>query len=296
MRSIRIPFLIDLKRVDHEPDIRALVPDQRLDRDFVSRGPLVNRMLTGRINGALRVDGKPLPAVAPRGDPERARSQAALHARLDPAKGPLWDPQTLARLVSGVRGKTDVGTLGPAAQQAVGRLFNKDYIGDTMSFAAAKDLDDAVRTVNLIRLFKLKLLGQLRRSRRLLTERVGGDLAGVHGTGVAVHNIVRGLEHMSELWRKSPRPSTEGAVRACLFAPKTVLRQATAKGGTIAGEVRPGTLILLELEKARDVSPDAETIFMAGTWAECPAGAFVAALLRATWEGAIAAEAAEKRA
>ena len=295
MRSIRIPFLIDLKRVDSEPDIRALVPDQRLDRDFVSRGPLVNRMLMGRINGALRIHGKPLPAVAPRGDAERARSQAALHARLDPAKGSLWDPQTLARLISSVRGKTSTDTIGPAAQQAVGRLFNKDYIGDGASFAAARDLDDAVRSPNPVRLFKLKLLGQLRRSQRLLTERVKGDLAGVHGTGVAVHNIVRGLEHMRELWRKNPRPSTEGAVRACLFAPKTVLRQATAKGGTIAGELRPGTVVLLELEKARDVSPGAETVFMTGTWAECPASAFVAALVRAVWEGALAAEAAEKR-
>jgi hypothetical protein len=294
MRSIRIPFLIDLKRVDHEADIRALVPDQRLDRDFVSRGPLVNRMLLGRINGALRVDGKPLPSVAPRGDQERARSQAALHARLDPAKGPLWDDETLARLVAAVRGGAGAD-IGPAAQQAVGRLFDKDYVGDADSFQAAKDLDDAVHAVNPIRLFVLKRLGQLRRSRRLLTERVNGDLAGVHGTGIAVHNMVRGLEHMRELWRRAPRPSADDAVRACLFAPNTVLRQAAAKGGTIAGDVRPGTLVLLELEKARAISPSAATVFMAGTWAECPAGAFVAALIRAVWDGGLAAEAAEKR-
>ena len=290
MRSIRIPFLIDLKRVESEPDIRAMAQDQRIDRDFVSRGPLVNRLLAGRVSGALRVDGKPLPSVAPRGDAERARSQAALHKRLDPAKGPLWDDETLGRLVAAVRGSASADTIGPAAQQAVGRLFNKNYVGDAESFQAAKDLDDAVRTFNPIRLFKLKLLGQLRRSRRLLTERVNGDLAGVHGTGIAVHNIVHGLEHMRELWRAQPRPSADDAVRACLFAPQRVLRQATAKGGTLAGEVRPGTLVLLELEKAREVSPGAETVFMAGTWAECPAGAFVAALLRAVWEGALAAE------
>src|ERR1700742_1676257 len=164
MRSIRIPFLIDLKRIQSEPDIRSMVLDQRLDRDFVSRGPLVNRILTRRINGALRVDGKPLPSVAPRGDAERARNQAALHARLDPAKGPLWDDATLGRLVAAVRGTAGSETIGPAAQQAVGRLFDKRYIGDAESFAAAKDLDDAVRTANPIRLFKLHLLGQLRRS------------------------------------------------------------------------------------------------------------------------------------
>ena len=47
MRSVRIPFLIDLKRIDDKPDIAAASRDQRLDRDFVSRGPLVNRILTG---------------------------------------------------------------------------------------------------------------------------------------------------------------------------------------------------------------------------------------------------------
>jgi hypothetical protein len=290
MRSIRIPFLIDLKRVDSEPDIRAMALDQRIDRDFVSRGPLVNRFLAGRVSGALRVDGKLLPSIAPRGDAERARSQAALHKRLDPAKGPLWDDGTIGGLVAAVRGSASADTVGPLAQQAVGRLFNKNYVGDAASFQAAKDLDDAVRTFNPVRLFKLKLLGQLRRSRRLLAERVNGDLAGVHGTGIAVHNIVHGLQHMRELWGAQPRPSADDAVRACLFAPQRVLRQATAKGGTVAGEVRPGTLVLLELEKAREASPGAETVFMAGTWAECPAGAFVAALLRAVWEGALAAE------
>jgi len=290
MRSIRIPFLIDLKRVESGPDIRAMVADQRVDRDFVSRGPLVNRLLVGRITGALGVDGKPLPSVAPRGDAERAHNQAALHQRLDPAKGPLWDEETLQRLVAAVRSSAGADTIGPAAQQAVGRLFRKDYVGDAASFEAARDLDDAVRTANPVRWFKLHMLGQLRRSRRLLAERVGGDLAGVHGTGIAVHNIVHGLEHMRELWRAQPRPATEDVVQACLFAPQRVLRQATAKGGTLAGDVRPGTLVLLELEKAREVSPGAETVFMAGTWAECPAGAFVAALLRAVWEDALAAE------
>jgi hypothetical protein len=295
MRSIRIPFLIDLKRVDNKPDIRAISLDQRIDRDFVGQGPLVSRLLTGRINGALRFDGKPLPAVAPRGDAERARTQAALHQRLNPANGLLWDQETLGRLVAAVRGSAGADTIGPAAQQAVGRLFDKKYVGNAESFSAAKDLDDAVRTPNPIRWLALHLTGKLRRAKRLLSQRVGGDLAGVHGTGIAVHNIVHGLEKMREIWRAQPRPSAEEAVRACLFAPKTVLRQATTKGETAVGDVRPGTLVLIELEKLREVSPDAEAVFMAGTWAECPAGAFVAALLRAAWDGAVAAEKGEKR-
>jgi len=295
LRSLRVPFLIDLKRVDSNADAHAVALDQRLDRDFVARGPLMNRLLIGRIKGVLRVNGKPLPTIMPRGDAERARSQAALHQRLDPAKGPLWDEETLARLVAAVRSRSGAETIGPAAQQAVGRLFSNSYVGDAASFQAARDLDDAVRSANPLRLIKLHLMGGLRRSRRLLAERVGGDLAGVHGTGIAVHNIVRGLEHMRELWCREPRPGADDAVGACLFAPNTVLRQATTKGGTAVGDVRPGTLVLVALEKAREASPDAQTVFMAGTWAECPAGAFVAALLRAVWEAAVAADAAENR-
>jgi len=152
-----------------------------------------------------------------------------------------------------------------------------------------------VRTPNPFRWLMLHLSGRLARSRRLLARRVAGDLAAVHGTGVAVHNMVRGFETMRELWRAQPRPAVDEVLRASLFAPKTVLRQATAPGGTVVGEVRPGTLVLVELDKLRERSPDAEAVFMAGTWAECPAAAFVAALMRATWDGAIAAEAAEQR-
>jgi len=87
-----------------------------------------------------------------------------------------------------------------------------------------------------------------------------------------------------------PRPSTDEAVKRCMFAPPTVLRQATARGQSVAGEMRKGTLLLFELETIRATSPDAESVFMAGTWAECPALLFVPALYRAVWDGAIVAE------
>jgi hypothetical protein len=293
MRSIRIPFLIDLKRVDDKSAIRALAVDEHLDRVFAARGPLINRILIARITGALCVAGKRLSAVAPRGDTDRAAIQEALYNRLDPAKGPLWDDATLRRLIQAVCGDSSQD-VGPAAQQAVGRLFRKGYVADAESFQAACDLDSAVRTTNPVRLFALYVIGRLRRSRALLQERVGGDRAGVHGTGVAVHNLVRGFDRMRELWRASPRPPADEAVRACLFAPPAVLRQANIGGSTAAGDVRPGTLVVLGLGKAREASPDAEIVFMAGTWAECPAAAFVPALLRAVWDGAIAAEAGAK--
>jgi len=289
-RSIRIPFLADLKTVDSKAEVRTLSANTELDRRFEQRGPLVNRLLMGTVTGALQVDGKPLPTVAPRGDTHRAKEQQALRQRLDPAIKPLWDDATLAALVAAVSGRKGADTIGPAAQQAVGRLFLPSYLGDAASFAAARDLDDAVHSRNPIRHLMLKVTGQLRRSRRLLAERVNGNLAGVHGTGIAVHNMVLGFQKMRELFMRGERPSTDEIVKLCLFAPPTVLRQATAPGQTVAGELRKGTLVLFELDTIRKTSPDAETVFMAGTWAECPALLFVPALYRAVWDGAIVAE------
>lgn len=288
-RSIHIPGLVDIKKVDDKADIRTLSLDTRLDRRFEARGPLVNRFLMRRINGAMRIDGKPLPAVAPRGDAERASRQAALRHRLDPANGTLWDDATVAALVAAVRGEPGAPEIGPAAQQAVGRLFAFNYIGDRASWQAAKDLDDAVRTRNPLRSIQLHITGRLRRARKLLARRVDGDLAGTHATGIAVHNLVRGFATMRDLWReRHPRPSADEAVARCLFAPQMVMRQATEKGGTLAGEVRPGTLLMYQLDTIRAHAPGADAVFMAGTWAECPAVAFVPALLRVVWERAVA--------
>ena len=79
-RSLRIPGLIDLVRADTRSDIRGLANDSRLDRRFEARGPLINRILVERIRNVLRIDGVPLPSVAPRQDAERVRTQDALTA------------------------------------------------------------------------------------------------------------------------------------------------------------------------------------------------------------------------
>lgn len=289
-RSIRIPFLVDLKKVDSKAEARTLNANADVERRFDNGGPVLNRLLVGNVTGVMQVDGKPMPLVLPRSDAARAKAQQALRARLDPAASPLWDDETLAALVAAVAGRASADAIGPAAQQAVGRLFVPTYVGDATSFAAARDFDDAVHSRNPIRQLTLRLTGQLRRSRRLLAERVNGNLAGVHGTGIAVHNMVHGFAAMRAVFLRGERPSADAIVKQCLFAPPTVLRQATTRGETAAGEMRKGTLMLLELETIRAASPDAETVFMAGTWAECPALLFVPALYRAVWDGALMAE------
>jgi hypothetical protein len=286
-RSLRIPGLVDLIRVDVGADIRALADDSRLDRSFEPRGPLVNRLLIDRVRSVMRLDGMPLPSVAPRQDRARASAQEALRRRLDPAAGkPLWDDETIEGLAAVVRGYAGAPAFGPAAQQAVGRLFAVEYRGSSESWEAARVLDTAVHTRNPLQWIHLRMSGRLAQARRLLAALVNGDRAGVHATGIAVHNLVRGFERMRELWAapgERTRPADE-VVAQCLFAPPSVLRQATMPGATVAGDVRAGTLVLLELDAARVRTPGPELEFMLGHWAQCPAAAFVPALLRAVWE------------
>lgn len=298
-RSLRIPGLVDLIRVDASSDIRVLADDGRLDRRFERRGPLINRILLGRLRRVLRVDGAPLPSVAPRGDAQRAQAQETLTRRLDPAgRTPLWDEETILGLVGALRGTPGAPALGPATQHAVGRLFVADYRSSSKSWAAAVTLNTAVQTRNPLRALFLNLSGRLKRARALLAELVGGDLAGVHATGIAVHNLVRGFERMRELWsepHRRVRSAADAVVAQCLFAPPSVLRQATMPGATVAGAVRPGTLVMLQLDAARERRPGPDVEFMVGSWAHCPAAAFVPALLRVVWERAVAEEADEAR-
>src|SRR5215470_16259094 len=119
-------------------------------------------------------------------------------------RGPLINRILVQRIrsvlrIDGVRGASGAPALGPATQQAIGRLFATDYKASPESWAAAGVLDAAVHTRNPLRAILLHLSGRLQRSRRLLADLAHGDLAGVHATGIAVHNLVRGFERMREL-------------------------------------------------------------------------------------------------
>jgi hypothetical protein len=132
-----------------------------------------------------------------------------------------------------------------------------------------------------------QLTGRLRRSQHLLAELVHGDLAGVHATGIAVHNLVHGFAIMREQWRdvsSRNRLSTSDVVARCLFAPPRVLRQADMSGPTVIGDIRPGTLVVFELERLRERGASPDAAFLAGSWAHCPAESWVMSLLHTVWE------------
>jgi len=289
-RLLRIPFLIDLIRTDNPTEIEAFAADKQLDRNFSGRGPLFNRILTRKVRSVLSLDGVPLPPVAPRGDQERARAQTELQARLDAAASAGFGDDTVTDIARAVRGFKDAPALEHAIQQAVGRAFAKDYRATEESWAAAQLLDKAAHSMNPLAGMLWRSTGQITRAQRLLSEKVHYDRAGVHATGIAVHNLVRGFAIMRSLFAypNVPDPAAGDAVVArCLKAPESVLREAVPESGPGAAAIRPGTLVVLDLKAAQQRDARPEIVFMTGSWSQCPAAAWVPALIRAVWDRAL---------
>ncbi len=290
MSRVRIPALVDVLTVADPTVIAALADDLRLDRAYVPKGPLINRILARRIRNILALDGAPLPPVAPRGPARPTAAQATLEARLDPlAEGLSQGGAMLEPLAAYVRGGRGARLIGPVAQEAVGRLFDPNYAGDRRSWAAAKVLDLAPRTFNPVLLLWWALTGRVAKARRLLAGKVGNDPSGLHGTGIAIHNIVAGFQRMRALWSDPAarrRLSPEAAAAQCLVAPQQVLRQPLTSGGSPAGDFDATTLVMLQLDAAHTRAPNAEMAFMTESWSRCPAHAWVPALLAGVWRTA----------
>jgi hypothetical protein len=228
-RRIRFPFLIDVTLVDGPAEIRALADEGRLDRDFQARGPLLNRLITWRIRRWFRVRGAPLPALAPRGDQQRAERQRSLHAELRPVAGvPLWTDGQLGRLADYVQGRADRKSVGIAVQEIVGRRFDPAYLADEASWQAATTID-AYRDASLRTLLRdlwWVVSGRLARAHALLAQRAGEDRHALHGTAIGVHGIVAALDRMQALYTMTAPGSIDAttAVARSLRGPSRVPR------------------------------------------------------------------------
>ncbi|MGF7213668.1 hypothetical protein GGE65_008314 [Skermanella aerolata] len=290
-RQIRIPGLVDLRRIKEPGAIRNLAKDSRLDREFAPVGPVLNRLIVRRIRDTLQLDGKPLPTIAPRKAPGRAEAQAQLEAEMSKrleASAPCAQDH-LDALADHALGRRPAEELGPVVQEVLGRLFADKYRATSETWEAARLLDQAVRSFNPIRRLVWRITGRVERARRLLAEGVGGDRAALHTTGIAVHNIVSALERMRDLAahpRAFERIDAAQAVSRCLVAPETVLRQAAGMGTTTEASFQPGTLVTFSLEEAWSRSLSSDIAFMTDGWSRCPAHAWVPALLAATWDRA----------
>jgi hypothetical protein len=286
-RRIRLPFIVDVVLVSDPAEIRALNEVPSIDRNFVARGPLINRLIVARIRRWFEIAGQLLPSLTPRGDLLRAERQRQLAAKLDSTGCPShWTNEQIAGLVSYVRGKGSAEGASITIQQILGNLFDPGYRADIDTWKAAQMIDRFRDGFSLVQLLWL-LTGQLARSRSLLVERANNDRWCMHGTAIGIHGIVQALARMREL-RAAPTAASFGndaVLGQCLAPPRQVPRTVEAPFATplVGDELRRGGLLLLQLAAAGRQAPGPEPVFMHGHWNACPAGGFVSGLLLTVW-------------
>jgi hypothetical protein len=290
LKRIRIPGIVDLVLSSDADEIEAFANDAKLDRAYSDRSILTNGLILQRVRNTLQIGGKPFPTVAPRGVEGRAEAQNALWNRLN-ALAPAYSagPDELESLAAFVRGAGPVEACGPLVQQVVGRLFAPNFNATPESWSAALVLDQAPRTMNLLLLAWWALTDRVNKAKQLLSNMVGGDLAGVHAIGVALHNIVSGVNLMRQLYSDASKRtglSPESAGSQCIFAPPTVLRQPISADDSASGALQTGTVVILNLQAANAKTPSANLAFLRQTWSQCPAEQWVPALLEGIWRRA----------
>lgn len=293
MEHKHIPGLVDVIKVDQPAGILQIARDGTLDRAFGSGKPLLNRLLLRRILGVLSYKSRRFPTMSARKATGRETQQDALWQKLNAAAPDVRaGPADLEPLAMWVRGSNSDAAVGPLVQQVIGRLFSPTFEAGEATWAAAEVVAASIAPGNTLRNLAWRLTGKVTRAKGLLAPMVGGDLAGVHAVSVAIHNVVKGLNQMRGLYRDASVRQTltpEMVSRRCLFAPGVVLRQATSSGTVGGCPYSAGTLLLLELERARQTSGDESMIFLADTWSRCPAEQWVPAMLEGVWRRATSA-------
>lgn len=290
MKRIRIPRLVDVVISDDAGEIEALAQKPELDREYANDSLAVNGYVLRHLKKTLQIDGRLFPTITAREDQGRAAAQEALWARLNAlAPGLSEGPDEVEGIAAFVRGEGPADACGPLVQQVVGRLFAPDFKAIPKSWAAAVMLDKAVRTMNPALFAWWSVAMRVKRAKRLLSKMVGGDVAGIHAVGIAVHNIVSGINLMRVLFsdpQQRTALSPEAASAKCLFAPAMVVRQPTRECPFANGRFKPATLVLLKLGAANEKSHNRNTAFLRETWSRCPAEQWVPAFLEGVWRRA----------
>jgi hypothetical protein len=294
MKRIRIPGVIDLLISSDRSEIESLAQDPKLDRWYSDRSVPINSRILGQVLDALQIGGKRFPTVSAKDAPGRAEAQEALWTRLS-AMAPAYSagPDDLSDLAALVRGDVpadQVGLqVGLMVQRVVGRLFNPEFNATQESWNAAVVLDAAPRSVNPLHLAGLTSTKNDDDAKVLLAGMVAGDLAAVHAIGIAVHNLVSGVNLMQQLYADPSNRSAlspEAVSGRCVVAPATVLRQPTAPDSAGTEQFDIGTLVALKLQNANLQTRDADMAFMRKSWSRCPAEQWVPALLEGIWRRA----------
>jgi hypothetical protein len=287
MKPHRIRGLFDVIEASYLNEIQTVNEQPDVDRQFSSRLPLLNGLLLWNLLGVLSYRGKRFPTMQPRQSASRAHDQNTLWDQLSARASFFRDgPAELESVAAWLRGIGDVQEVGIVLQDLVGRAFEPSYRATEESWAAAITLAAAIRTKNPLKLLSWKLTGRVRSARNVLGAKVAGDRAGIHGTGIAIHNLVAALHSMKALYSDIGLRnwlSPEEATHRSLAAPATLLRQATAAGSICGCPFKKGTLFVLKLSEAFKRSGDEGIVFQRERWNQCPAEQWVPALLAGIW-------------
>ena len=287
MKAKRIPGLIDVIEVSDLSEIKAANQHREIDRQFSWRLPLLNGLLLSNVLGTLSYREQRFPTMLPKQDVVRAHNQDALWNRLNAKASSLRDgPVELESIATWLTGTGEDQAVGILLQELIGRAFDSSYKATQESWAAAVTLDAAIRMKNPLKRLRWKITGRIRNARSVLAAKVAGDRAAIHGTGIAIHNLVTALRSMQALYRdislrKSLSP--EQAASRSLAAPAGVLRQAIAAGSVSGCPFRGGTLFVLKISEAFKRSGDDGVVFQRDSWNQCPAEQWVPALLAGIW-------------
>jgi hypothetical protein len=290
MKRLRVPGLIDLFEVSDPTEIKALASDPRLDRKFETATCPINSLLLKRALTVLSFGGRRFPTMMPRTSAQREQAQQELWNRLtEMAPAIKIGPDELEPLANWVRGVSSDTQPGILIQQLLGQLFSSQFVATPESWAAAEILVAAPRSNNLPKMLWWFATGKLRRAKRLLAGMVDDDLSAVNAIGIAVHNVVKSIRHMRLLYADANTRSTlsaDAAAEQSLFAPVSILRQATAAGQLGDCPFSRNSLFVLSIGGAAQLPEGRPLVFMEDTWSQCPANLWVPAMLQGVWRRA----------
>jgi hypothetical protein len=221
----------------------------------------------------------------------RQRNQVPLWSHLNERAEALNEgPEELTPLANWLRNTNSGAEVGMLVQQLLGRLFSGRFVATKESWEAAKILVAAPRSDNLPKLAWWFISGKVKRAKRLLAEMVNNDLSAVNAIGIAVHNVVKSLQHMKLLFTDAtitPSLLAEEAAERSLFAPVSLYRQATADGQIGDCPFTKNSLFVLAVGAACQQPGGRSLVFMDNTWSQCPANVWVPAMLQGVWKRAL---------
>jgi hypothetical protein len=287
LKRHHIPGILDVFETSDPEEIEGINADPRFDRKFDSRTCPLNRLLLRRSLSVLSYTGNRFPTMKPRESVSRKSSQQALWNRLN-LKVPhvRLGPKELEPLSDWVRGHGDEDALGLLAQQILGRLFSETFVATSESWDAAVTLARAPRSSNVFKLIWWNLSGKIRRAKRQLAGMVNNDLSAVNAIGIAVHNLVKSLRRMRQIYSdKNLRMalSPPDAVDRCLTAPVSIYRQAMVAGELNGCRFSNGSIFVLNIGEGAKMEGASRLVFMRDSWSSCPAEQWVPAMLEGVW-------------